>query len=353
MKSFDDKPMTHSDQPDTVDVLIRSTGRPELQQALSSLAAQTHAALHVYIADAAAIGLQAPSAFPHPIEIVTTGQKLPRSQAANALLDRAQSPLALFLDEDDWLLPDHIEKLVRGLAQNPQAVLAYTDTRCIRINEQGLQTVVREYTQAYQAEQLMLENYIPIHAAAFRRNPQTRACRFDPTLDLFEDWDYWLQLQQTGPFVHLPGISAVYRIHAQSGAGVEFDNATLAVQTLQNLLHKWQQRWTPEQLQKLWGYSRQLPTLHNAHTRLAADLQQRSQAYEATIAELNAQLQHTRSEHARALAQQQAQHAAHYEALQRSLIAHYENTRSWRLTAPLRGAGQWARKFRQIISRSD
>jgi GT2 family glycosyltransferase len=341
--------MTYSAQLQTVDVLIRSTGRPELQQALASLTAQTYPALRIYIADAAAIGLQASSASSHPIEIVTTGQKMPRSQAANELLDRAQSPLALFLDEDDWLLPEHIEKLVLGLAQSPQSVMAYTDTRCVRIHDQGQETVVREYVQPYQAEQLMLENYIPIHAAVFRRTPTTQACRFDPSLDLFEDWDFWLQLQQAGPFVHQPGISAVYRIHAQSGAGVEFDNADLAVQTLQQLLQKWQQRWTPQQLQKLWGYSRQVPNLQKAHDSLEVDLQERTLAYQTSVTQLEAQLLQTRQEHAQALAQQQAQFEAQQQAQQQALVELYENTRSWRITAPLRDAGQWARSLRQTV----
>jgi GT2 family glycosyltransferase len=326
--------MTDSAQPQTVDVLIRSTGRPELSQALASLAVQTYADLRIYIADAAAIGLQAPSASIHPIEIVATGQKMPRSQAANALLDAAPSSLALFLDEDDWLLPDHIEKLVRVLAQSPQAVLAYTDTRCIRIDDSGQETVVREYTQPYQPEHLMLENYIPIHAALFRRSPETKACRFDISLDLFEDWDFWLQLQQAGPFIHQPGISAIYRIHAQSGAGVEFDNADLAVQTLQKLLQKWQQRWTPEQLQKLWGYSRQMPALQKAHASLEVDLQELTTAYQTSVTKLEAQLNQSRQEHAQ---QQQA------------LVERYEKTRSWRITAPLRDAGQWVRGLRQTI----
>ena len=327
-------PLT-TDQPNTitVDVLIRSTGRLELRKALESLAAQTHKALHIYIADAAATGLQTASSWPFPVDIVSKGQKMLRSDAANALLDAAPSSLALFLDEDDWLLPDHIEKLVRVLAQSPQAVLAYTDTRCIRIDDSGQETVVREYTQPYQPEHLMLENYIPIHAALFRRSPETKACRFDTSLDLFEDWDFWLQLQQVGPFVHQPGISALYRIHAKSGAGVEFDNADLAVRTLQQLLQKWQQRWTPEQLQKLWGYSRQVTALQKAYVRLEVELQERSLAYQIS----EAQLSQTRQEHAQALAQQQ------------SLVEFYENTRSWRITAPLRDAGQWARSLRQTV----
>ena len=350
----------------TVDVLIRSTGRPELCKALESLAEQSHKALHVYIADAAATGLQAASSWPFPVDIVTQGQKMRRSQAANALLDASRSSLALFLDEDDWLLPDHIEKLVLALTQSPHAVMAYTDTHCIRLDDSGQETLVREYTQSYQPEHLMLENYIPIHAALFRRSPRVQVCRFDTSLDLFEDWDYWLQLQQIGPFVHQPGPSAVYRIHAQSGAGVEFGNAELAVQTLQKMLDKWRHQWTTAQLQSLWGYSRQVPALQKIHLSLMAEnnvllqnLEQTSAHHEATVAQLKADLQERTERHNQAVAQLKAdlqQNNDRYEqAMVRQQTEHreqlqvYENSHSWRITAPLRHMGQWLRPMAKTL----
>lgn len=324
-----------NDQPNTltVDVLIRSTGRPELRKALESLAEQTYKDLHIYIADASAKGLQVPTECPFPVDIVSTSQPMLRSQAANALLDVAPSSLAMFLDEDDWLLPNHIEKLVLALSQSPQAVLAYTDTRCIRIDEGGQQTLVREYTQPYQPEHLMLENYIPIHSALFRRSPQAQACRFDTTLNLFEDWDYWLQLQQVGHFVHQPGITAIYRIHPQSGAGVEFDNPELAVQTLKKLLDKWRYLWTPEQLQCLWGYSRQVDVLQKAHANLKIDQ-----------VLLKKKLEQITAHYEQVIAQSQTEH--------QQQIHSYENSRSWRITAPLRQGGQWLRPLARTLIRT-
>lgn len=324
-----------------MDVLIRSTGRPELRKALESLAAQNYKALHIYIADASAKGLQAPAVYPFPVDIVRTGQPMLRSQAANALLDAAPSSLALFLDEDDWLLPDHIEKLVRSLAQSSHAVLAYTDTRCVRIDESGQETAVRQYTQPYQPEHLMLENYIPIHAALFRRSPETKACRFDTSLDLFEDWDYWLQLQQVGSFVHQPGDSAIYRIHAQSGAGVEFGDAEIAVLTLQKLLDKWRHRWTPLQLQNLWGYSRQTPLLQQAKSSLEEKLQETTEHYEDKVAQLMDHLQQNTDRYEKAIAQRQTEHQAQIQS--------YENSRSWRITAPLRRGGQWLKPLARTL----
>lgn len=317
----------------TVDVLIRSTGRAELAKALASLAEQTHQKLNVYIADAAATGLVIPESLPFPVHIVATGEKMQRSQAANALLKSASSSLAMFLDEDDWLLPGHISQLLSSLAQAPQAVLAYSDTRCIRYDDNGNELTVREYVNAYHAEQLMLENYIPIHAALFRLTAETRACLFDLDLDLFEDWDFWLQLQQLGPFVHAPGFTAIYLIHGDSGAGVTYEDPERALVTLQHLLTKWQARWHPEQLQKLWGYARQVPGLQKSHEQLI-------QKHQLEIAELGSLHQ----SQIQAIETQRQTQIQALETLRQAQIQEFQTSRSWRVTAPLRAIAELQRR---------
>ena len=68
---------------------------------------------------------------------------------------------------------------------------------------------------------LQLENFLPIHAVLFRREvvEQSPACRFDTDLQLFEDWDFWLQLAIRGPFRRVPGVSAIYALSTDEGSG--------------------------------------------------------------------------------------------------------------------------------------
>jgi GT2 family glycosyltransferase len=358
--------MTKPEHPpnSSVDVLIRSTGRPELQKALHSLALQSHTALHVYVADAAAVDLEVNGQFPFPLEVVKTGQKMSRSQAANALLNESKSPYALFLDEDDWLLPQHIANLVNGLEGHPEAVMAYSDTRCVQLDADGQETVLRDYVNDYSAVHLMLENYIPIHAGLFRRTLDTKKCLFDTRFDLFEDWDYWLQLQQLGAFVRVPDLTAVYLIHGDSGAGVVYDNKDEALTALRQILQKWQGLWTPDQLKELWGYSRQISALQKVNLQLNESIQQEHEenakkrlqveehyaqerdTYERKIEEMTDAFDRAGVQHAQKVTNLSIRHdktvenyeqeIAKIERIRNIEVQRFENSLSWRITKPLR-----------------
>ena len=65
---------------------------------------------------------------------------------------------------------------------------------------------------------LLAGNLMPPHAVLFRHDVIDLGCRFDESIDLFEDWDFWQQIARHSTFAHVLGVSAYYRIHASSGA---------------------------------------------------------------------------------------------------------------------------------------
>lgn len=322
--------------PDLVSVLIRSTRRPELAEALASVAAQTHGAIEVLVLDAAG-GTEpgpAPEGFPWPLRWLCPGQRMQRSLAANALLEAAQGRWALFLDDDDWIGPGHVARLVAALQAEPQAVLAYAGVDCLEQDAEGQPRLVRRYDEPYDPVRLMAENYIPIHAALLdlQRIRQPGGPRFDPAFDLYEDWDFWLQCQPLGPFVRLPGTSAYYRIHGDSGAGVRLDQAQRGEAALEQLLAKWRQRWPTERLRELLGLARHVRPLQAQVATLEAELRDRNIELQQRVSAYEAQLANERDQARQTL----------NEALAR-LQAEFETSRSWRITRPLRAAGRLAR----------
>ncbi len=103
-----------------VSIVIRSMGRPELREALSSLARQTHRPLDVVVVDATG-GRHPPlPALPEALDVrvVAAGRPLRRAAAANVGLAAAGGELLGLLDDDDFLEPTHVARLV-ARAQAP------------------------------------------------------------------------------------------------------------------------------------------------------------------------------------------------------------------------------------------
>lgn len=299
-----------------VSVLIRSLDRDYLARALDSVGLQTYPRIEVLVI-AARPGHRALPEYcgPFPIALHTTLEALPRSRAANKALSVAHGELLLLLDDDDWLMPDHIAKLAQVLARQPQTLAVYTGITLVDAHDRPLGQV---FDMPFDAVRQQAGNLTPIHAVLFRSHVRALGLRFDEALDRFEDWDFWLRLARLGTFAHLPGVSGVYRVHDSSG--VHEDAGPLG-EANQHFYRMWKERWSSEDLgklmQRVWDYS---------------DLEVRVLAAEA---QAQAQDKELRPE----LAEQ----AARIDAMTRSI--------SWRITSPLRALGRtppaqrWVKPF--------
>ena len=216
---------------------MRSMGRPELPRALHCVAAQTFRPLEIVLVDAS--GEQA--ALQHhqgiPVRFVSKG-KLDRARAANAGLGAARGAALLFLDEDDEIDPDHIADLQRTLAAAPEARVAYSQTRLV----DAAGATQRVFGGPFDRLALFRSNYLAIHAVLFKRSLVAEGCRFDETLPVFEDWDFWLQLAMRTPFAFTGRPTASY--HAASGesgagAGPNLDRDTVLAHR-ERLMRKWE-----------------------------------------------------------------------------------------------------------------
>ncbi len=219
-----------------VSVIIRSMDRPTLLKALDSIALQTYSNIEVVVVNAKGIDHHKMDEWcgRFPLSLISNAESLARSRAANVGLEAAKGKYLIFLDDDDWLHPQHIARLVDKLQEHPEAILAYAGVECLR-GEPAQRTHV--FDAAFSRARLFTENYIPIHAALFAYRAWEQGCRFDESFDLHEDWDFWLQLLQLGEFVHCPGVSASYRID-DMGSGI-WKNQQRIQASVQRILEKW------------------------------------------------------------------------------------------------------------------
>lgn len=306
-------------RPASVSVIVRSMNRPTLVETLASVASQDYTSIEVVLVNAAGlVHAVVPTDcgdFPVISVAAPDGQALPRASAANLGLDVAKGSLLLFLDDDDILLPTHVSRLVAALHAHPHAPAAFADVEMGRYSD-GRWLPLHRFEADFDAMRLYFENYLPIHGVLFRHTASASVAGFDEQFDLFEDWDFWLQLAGIGTFIHVPGVTARYCVGELAQSNVFADSpATRAAR--QRLFEKWQSRISLEQhcalLGRLQTLFREAPPLR-AETALAqvtaANLQDIVEAREAELAQaaqMLAKIEQVMAERERELADSQAQ----------------------------------------------
>jgi len=140
----------------------------------------------------------------------------------NLALQRATGERACFLHQDDYWLPGRLEALRRQLAATPGAALLLHACRFVDRAERPLGSW-RCPLPAYEplpaadcVERLLVQNFVGIPGATFRRDLALAAGGLDESLWYTADWDLWLKLASTGPTVYIPRPLAAFRVHPES-----------------------------------------------------------------------------------------------------------------------------------------
>lgn len=296
-----------------VSLLIRSIDRKTLSETLTSVAKQDHPNLEVLVV--AAVPDHSPLVVPNEltqVRLVTTDAPLNRSVAANKALGLAKGVYALFLDDDDWIAPGHISTLVKSLQESPGINVAYSRTQLVEPGKAANDSAVMGLP--FDGVRLLAGNWMPLHSVLFSLRLRDIGCRFDEQLDLYEDWDFWIQAAQHSEFIYVPVVSAFYRIHASSGV---HDQAMFHGESARKVYAKWRHLWTDTQMSELmlrvWQHEDSNQVLQLKH---------------------NVQL---------LIGKQRDLEITHADELEKIF-----NSRSWRLTAPLRSAAGLVHQWSQV-----
>ena len=308
-----------------VSILIRSTDRETLQQTLNSVAAQSYDAIEVWVVAAKASHQPMPAQIGRfPLHFVTTPEALSRTQAANKALGLAQGERLLFLDDDDWITTTHVAVLVQTLKDNATYKAAYSQAKAVDASGQDLPEALMG--MPYDRSKLLSGNFMVMHSVLFDAVLRELGCRFDEQLELFEDWDFWLQVSRHTDFLFVPKPSAIYRIHQSSGVHeqVRFIDASYQI-----IYRKWRDLWTTEELSQIMARNWE-------HKDLVTNLARTQTALDVSMHKLT-------------LSQEELAQTQHTKQDLQNLLDTVLQSRSWRWTEKLRSLGALARRVRQLV----
>ena len=276
-----------------ISVIVRTTGRDTLDEALDSIAVQTYPNVEVILVDAkGGLGFARSilSRCRFPVRVAGGEGALRRGAAANAGLDAAKGVFVAFLDDDDWLYPHHLARLHRALSLNRYAQAAYAGIDMIEEHADGRRQRVSAYNDPWDPARLLCENYIPIHAVLFRRSLITEyGCRFDEALPVCEDWDFWIQLSRETPFVQVPESGGAYRL--PGGSPLYDRTSDAAGRAAELIFSKWSGQWTDRELARLWNAAKVAltPGLRRQREAELARLQAEADEVRRTLASMESE----------------------------------------------------------------
>lgn len=231
-----------------ISIIVRTTNRPELHEALHSITMQTYPNIEIILVDA--IGNQSAGLgnFPKrfPINYVSKGEMLNRPSASNMGLMHVSGDYFSFLDEDDLIYPNHITDLYEHIIEQKVSI---AHSNVIMTNQRN--ETIKVFDQAHDGLRILHGNNIPNHAILYSSTLLKHGLVFDESLEIFEDWDFIIQCSHIARFSHLDKITAVYRNLGQSGAQ---DDASKITEYRTKVLEKWKTKLTGNRYREFLDY---------------------------------------------------------------------------------------------------
>ena len=334
-----------------VSIICRSIGRPTLTDALASIAAQTYPHIELILVNAGSNDLQEFIEASGSLNCILIGgnEKLSRAVAANQGLGSSSGQYCMLLDDDDWVSKDHVATLVAAIENQSSVQAVYSCTQRTLPDGTLTEDVFR---QPYDSALLLRDNFMPIHSVLFSKTLVDQGCEFDEQFDIFEDWDFWLQVSQHTSFELVDQVTAFYRgggesETSQDDIAVRYKEDHVLGKARAKLFDKWLNKWSGNDLNNLLGSMDQaelITDLQNSiqgrDDQLAAE-HQTNLDHQQQISKLLNEAETLRSDvdtksHQNAHLNEQLEAANTHAEILETLVSDITNSVSWKLTKPLR-----------------
>ena len=190
-------------------IIVPTYNRPELLlHALRSIGEQTFRDFEVVLINDGGESVEHRlNEFDFVLHSVRHGVNRGLSGARNTGLSLACGVYIVYLDDDDLMLPNHLQVLADAITSYPDSVL-YTDADLVVETIEGNRRFEYGRGNPYQHDdfspaRLLVSNFIPVNTFCHPRSVIDSIGMFDESLTAFEDWDFLLRLSKVLPFHHI------------------------------------------------------------------------------------------------------------------------------------------------------
>ncbi|HIJ59283.1 MAG TPA: glycosyltransferase [Nitrospirae bacterium] len=363
-----------------VSIIVRTKDRPELLlRALSSIANCNYQNKEIIIVNDGGCDINKEKISNilkgNSFNIYVNKSTLGRAESLNKGINNAKGELIYFLDDDDTVMPDGISSLVNAFGGDFDKII-YGNVICRKYTEDG-KSVIYEWIMSnpFEKEKLVLENFIPINSLCIPKKFLSKIGAIDPAFLIYEDWDMLLRLSEIADFIHITKTIAEYSIFGTSTLtgkeGFEFQK-----HYRQKILKKHFHKVTPEIIIKYIFFAPHIFLKDNENERLAelvkelnnqlANANQEKQLYKDQLDFYNNTLTMKISELNRQKVELQKQikdlkdtisiknhDIANLKKINLRIsneLRDISNSRSWKVTRPIRVVMKKIRKYFRIIN---
>ena len=194
-------------------------GESTIRSTLDSVLAQTYGQLEVLVIDdgskdgTAAIVESYEDARLALYRFENRGAHISRNRG----IARARGKYVTFLDADDWWRADKIEKQLRQLRSHPRAGVVYSFTQYVDDRGVALHGGYEEHNEGDVLAELYVRFFLQSGSnALITREVIDRIGGFDESLDVCDDYDFYLRAAESFEFTLVPERQIFYRLRPGS-----------------------------------------------------------------------------------------------------------------------------------------
>lgn len=204
----------------SISIIIPTYNRPRLlAECLRAIASDPYQNKEVIVVNDAGSDVSAvirQAAKQMPVQLVNLGSNRGHVRARNEGLSLAQGDLVMLCDDDDLLLPGHIQRMAQMWRERTSQLL-YSDAEIVNYNHaNGKRVPVARTAFAFDFDPALLRQWNTVISSGilYDRTLHDDIGFFDENMRDYWDWDFFLRASAVCALLRVPFASVLYMVSA-------------------------------------------------------------------------------------------------------------------------------------------